>query len=209
MAIIIEDKDWNRMYDLIVDGKDGAGVARSIKQKWKAVARYVAAMRLLSMSPTNTFVNDHFEGHFNDFGNKALELGATFEDIYDTYSTCPVPTDLIEKIKDYLTTVEDRAGIPDNFFKELRHAGVPIVTSTVSKTSNQQKLSIRFYPDTYDECSITISSSSTKGNSPNEYSLIDESGLSTGLTGHFGYNEMRNKVFEALSKTFSDVSFNK
>lgn len=205
MSIKIENKDWNRMYDLIVDGKDGAGVARSIKQKDKAIARYTAALRLLRMSPAVTYSYDdnQFHGHFCDFGNKALELGSSYEEIFDVWKDCPEPTSLIEKISDYLGAVESRVKIPDNFFKELRHAGIPITTSVPDRKPqfgyHSIPLEIRFYPDTYDEFSLEMDVE-VSDNEPNTYYICTQNGieLSGSLQKPLGYNQMREVIFNAV-----------
>jgi hypothetical protein len=74
-------KDWDRMQTLINKKSDGASVAKSIKDKTKAIDRYVAGLKLTDTALTKP----PFKGEFADFGNKAIELGATYEDIKKAY----------------------------------------------------------------------------------------------------------------------------
>lgn len=218
MHLTVEDKDWNRMYDLIVDGKDGAGVARSIKSKEKAVARYVAAMRLLSRNPADYYEDDtynkYFKGDFADFANKALDLGATYDDIYSVWDNCPAPVDLIEKIKGYFGAVDVRANIPDNFFKELRHRNIPIMTRLTPGKSiidivgvKEVPMDIVFYPGEFAECSVSIKVSVHKNGEANEYALVKTDGLKVNDFSHCGYNFFREQIFNALDNREEPESY--
>ena len=75
-------KDWDRMEALIKKGSDGESVAKSIKDKVKAVDRYVVGLKLSDTA----LVEPPFKGKFSAFGNRALELGATFEEIKKSYA---------------------------------------------------------------------------------------------------------------------------
>ncbi len=79
-------KDWDRMQTLINKKSDGASVAKSIKDKTKAIDRYVAGLKLTDTALTKP----PFKGEFADFGNKAIELGATYEDIKKAYDQTDV-----------------------------------------------------------------------------------------------------------------------
>lgn len=79
-------KDWERMQTLINKKSDGASVAKSIKDKTKAVDRYVAGLKLTETELTKP----PFKGAFADFGNKAIELGATYEEIKKAYDTANI-----------------------------------------------------------------------------------------------------------------------
>lgn len=90
----ISEKDWKRMQDLVLTGKDGVGTAAVIKSKDKAIARFVAGIKLKNSNldiNSPTYGNNYFHGHFAEFGNKAMELGATLEEIQETYNTNQVP----------------------------------------------------------------------------------------------------------------------
>lgn len=95
----IVTKDWNRMLDLVLSGNDGDNVAKSIKDKDKAIARFVAGLKL-SNSPL--IYSDTLRGYtrdFNSFGDRALQLGATKEEIQKVYDETEVPPEFLEKIK--------------------------------------------------------------------------------------------------------------
>lgn len=84
-SIRIQPKDWMRMMDLILAGKDGANVARAIKDKEKAIARYVAGIKI---DP---------RGHFDAFYDKAIELGSTKEEIDLIVADTTIPEDINNK----------------------------------------------------------------------------------------------------------------
>lgn len=100
----IESKDWARMRDLIIKGKDGTGVANSIKDVRKACARFVTGNILNNVSVEDiknfyykhrSFKNSRGAGiWFEDFGNQALELGAKIENIVDMYEKATIPASL-------------------------------------------------------------------------------------------------------------------
>jgi len=81
----IKVKDWDRMLDLILTGKDGSGIARSIKDKNKAIARYVAGKKI---SPRD---------RFNSFYDKAIDLGATKAEIDLVIANTVIPDNIAEK----------------------------------------------------------------------------------------------------------------
>ncbi len=94
----IADKDWNRMSDLVLSNKDGAGTAKILKDKNKAIARFVAGLKL---EETNLNYNENwkeFRGSFSEFGDKALELGATIEEIQGVFGENEVPPKYKEKL---------------------------------------------------------------------------------------------------------------
>lgn len=82
----VEAKDWQRMQALIDKNKDGASVAKSIKDKTKAIDRYVAGLRLTETELTKP----PFKGTFSDFGNRAIELGATYDEIKKAYDNANI-----------------------------------------------------------------------------------------------------------------------
>jgi hypothetical protein len=98
----IEDKDWGRMMDLVVTGKDGVGTAKIIKNKDKALARFIAGTKLSGQELSSwEYGSKEFYGEFEDFGNKAMELGATHEEIQKAFDEAIVPESIIEKMKTY------------------------------------------------------------------------------------------------------------
>ena len=98
----LETKDWARMRDLIVNNKNGAKVAKSIKDKRKAIARFVAGNILCCANITtirnfyhkhSNFTNAFSVGvFFEHFGNRALELGASIDDIATAYKKASIPS---------------------------------------------------------------------------------------------------------------------
>ena len=84
-------KDWNRMQDLIDRNQDGEGVAAKIKDASKAVARFVAGVILEKRAKDILQYRDFCWSSFRAFGHKALALGATKEDIFETLEATTVP----------------------------------------------------------------------------------------------------------------------
>ena len=80
-----QTKDWERMLDLVLAGKDGDSVAKSIKDKKKAVARYIAGSKLGNSNL------------FSSFYDKAIELGATADEINQALNSVTIPDDIAEK----------------------------------------------------------------------------------------------------------------
>lgn len=100
----IDDKDWERMLDLVVTGKSGEGVANTIKDKKKAMARFVAGLKLsgdkLQGEKNYRGVYEYERSDFAAFGNKAIELGATPQEIEDLYNKTTIPPKFSQKKTD-------------------------------------------------------------------------------------------------------------
>ena len=96
---MINDKDWSRMCDLVMMGRDGSKTAKIIKDKNKAVARFVAGLKLSNDSLDYSEAWKEFRGMFSAFGNKALELGATVQEIKDVYCGINAPVEYLNKMK--------------------------------------------------------------------------------------------------------------
>jgi hypothetical protein len=106
------DKDWGRMLDLVIADKNGANVAKSIKDKSKAIARYVAGVKLCGYDEAKILddysksSNQFYEGDynkFNAFGTKALELGATIDEIIDEFNATEIPQKWQDKHQDMIS----------------------------------------------------------------------------------------------------------
>ncbi|MBW3019985.1 hypothetical protein KY334_01705 [Candidatus Woesearchaeota archaeon] len=95
----ITDKDWTRMIDLDLSGNDGAKTAKIIKNKEKAISRFVAGLKVSNSNLAFCNVLNRYVGSFSDFGNKALELGASQEDIQKVYNTNQLPKKFSDKIQ--------------------------------------------------------------------------------------------------------------
>lgn len=93
----IVHKDWERMLDLVVMGKEGANIAEKIKDKPKAIARFICGLKLLGEE-----IDAHgesFRGVFSEFGDRALALGATVEEVEDLFNRTTVPEEFKEKLE--------------------------------------------------------------------------------------------------------------
>ena len=97
---ITSDKDWERMLSLVVTGKDGAGVASTITDKNKAIARFVAGSKLNSDNIKYEASSWKPFGYvmFADFGKRALDLGATPEEIQAAFDNTEIPAKYAEKL---------------------------------------------------------------------------------------------------------------
>jgi len=96
-ATKIESKDWDRMISLQLKGDDGKKVAKAIKDKNKAMARFVAGLKVTN-SELNYEKGFGYLGLFSSFGDKAIELGETSEEIEDLCNQTETPKSAIEKI---------------------------------------------------------------------------------------------------------------
>ena len=77
-------KDYERMNDLVISRKDGATIARSIKDKEKAVNRWVAGNQIVGKES----FDDAWQGAaFISFRRKAIELGATEDDFREAWDS--------------------------------------------------------------------------------------------------------------------------
>ena len=215
--IKISDKDWNRMYDLIADRKDGESVARSIRQKDKAIARFVAGLKLKGEEPDYDKDLERYYGHFSAFGNKALELGATVDEIKEVYDSVPAPESLIDQLSQTIDDTSYRVRIPDTFWKALRKANIPVKTAKNNRRAgpvatywmegNGRKwnipLVITFYPDSPYECSVDLDVITDEGDGSNRYALYSEKNMKTDLPvyDHVGFEELKKKIFAALKDT--------
>lgn len=97
---IVSDKDWERMLSLVVTQKDGAGVAQTITDKKKAIARFVAGSKLNGDNIKYETSSWKPFGYvmFADFGKRALDLGATPAEIQAAFDSTEVPAKYAEKL---------------------------------------------------------------------------------------------------------------
>jgi hypothetical protein len=84
------------MLDLVMSKKDGAPVAGLIKDKKKAINRFVAGLKLRGEEPN--YNGRGYRGSFAEFGNRALELGATQDEIRQAFDEATVPQKYTEKM---------------------------------------------------------------------------------------------------------------
>lgn len=213
--VYVEEKDWNRMFDLIADGKDGASVAKSIKTGEKAIARYVAGLRLLNKSPAEFYSSGRFTGYFSDFGNRALTLGVTFQEIMGLWEETVVPKGLSEKIQAYIEDSECRVNIPDNFFKEIRHLGIDLKIEEDERSTTEMAyeyaktkeskviIPIRMIFKPYDVAPqiICLDVIADENGQSNRYVFFSQENIDTHLdliNGTFGYTELHDAILAAL-----------
>lgn len=91
----ISTKDWDRMLALVLKCDDGETAAKLIKDKNKAIVRFVAGLKLANQQ--YQYDKTYF-GKFSKLRDKAIELGATSDEIKDLYDTTDVPAIYLEKI---------------------------------------------------------------------------------------------------------------
>lgn len=91
----IEDKDWERMLDLVLTDKSGEGVANTIKDKNKAIARFIAGTKLKG---EKVIFDSIYRNEFASFAEKALYLGATKDEIKEYFEQTEIPAKFEEKL---------------------------------------------------------------------------------------------------------------
>jgi len=98
----VSSKDWKRMVDLYRGTGSAEKVANSIKDKEKVINRYVAGLKLANAEPKLSKYSDNkFERaieEFDAFGNKALELGATFDEIKQKFDNTEIPEEFKQQV---------------------------------------------------------------------------------------------------------------
>jgi hypothetical protein len=93
-----EEKDWLRMADLYLNDKSGANVAKSIKDKKKAISRYVTGLKIAG----DNFPEEEkyiYKNSFEDFYSRAKALGATYDEVkleFDKLGN--IPENILTKI---------------------------------------------------------------------------------------------------------------
>ena len=92
---MVSKKDLERMTELVLTNNEASGVAKSIKCKKKAMTRYVVGLKLEREEP------NPYSSTFRAFRDRALELGATVEEIRELYDQVEVPVEYLEKISRY------------------------------------------------------------------------------------------------------------
>ena len=88
-------KDWTRMSDLVLAGKDGEGVAATIKDREKAAARFICGLKLFGSDPRlTTYGRDTYSCPFDEFGNRAVALGADPAEILQAFQAAQIPAEI-------------------------------------------------------------------------------------------------------------------
>ena len=210
----ISNKDWDRMSDLVLSGKDGAGTAKIIKDKNKAIARFVAGVQLSEKYICYDEQWKEFRGVFCEFGEKALDLGATVEEIQSVFDENEVPSSYKEKLGNFSTKklqnrfVGDlsrkilKAGFDINY---LPHNGFAItMTGKEAMERNGRKWTIGYKTEIdlgTKKVKLTFDAITDEGNGPTSYLIA--SNESDELFADCGYGvagklQFINKVMEKL-----------
>jgi hypothetical protein len=93
----IASKDWDRMLDLILTDKDGESVANSIKDKNKAIARFICGLKLNGDIIEFNERWHEFRGDFSCFANKAILLGASTTEIQEAFDATVIPQSILDR----------------------------------------------------------------------------------------------------------------
>ena len=96
-------KDWERVVQLISTNKSPDSQAKAIKDKNKAMQRYIAFLKIKDASPKYTSYGS-VTGEGSEFGDRALELGATKEEIQELYDNTELTLELKTKFAPLLLT---------------------------------------------------------------------------------------------------------
>jgi hypothetical protein len=114
------------MIDLFALGKDGESVANKIKDKTKAMNRFVAGLRITNSKLDYVQSIKKYYGAFNEFGNRALELGATVEEIELLYNETSVPSNITAKLDTYIKSNVNK-GFLSSLIKTLIDEGFGVI----------------------------------------------------------------------------------
>jgi hypothetical protein len=92
-----EEKDWLRMADLYLNDKSGEKVANSIKDKKKAISRYVTGLKIAGVNfPEEKNI---YKSSFEDFYYTAKALGATYDEVKLEFDKLgDIPENILTKI---------------------------------------------------------------------------------------------------------------
>ena len=97
-AVQIQPKDWERMSKLVLKDDDGYSVARLIRDKNKAIARFVAGTKLNGEALRYDQRYNEYSNRYRSIGNKALALGATHEEIQAAFDQAEVPVQYTDRL---------------------------------------------------------------------------------------------------------------
>jgi len=212
----IADKDWKRMSDLVLSGKDGASVAKSIKDKNKAIARFVSGLKLENKTPDYNERWKEYRGYFSEFGNKALELGATVEEIQAVFDETEIPskyaeqlTDLSDKkLDDRFVGTLSKAVLDNGFDINYLHSGnaLTIVGKDAMRRSGR-KWTIGYKTEiTLGDKVVKLSfdAITDEGDGPTSY-FIDNSGSDPIFRNPYGHEEVgKIKFVASVIKALND-----
>lgn len=124
-SVNIVKKDWERMLNLVLTEDDGNSVAKLLKDKDKAISRFVAGLKLTDEPLKYNEKWKEYTGYFNYIGNKALKLGATPEEIQNVYDSTEVPEKYVEDLK-VLSTKKLNNRFVGNLSRAILDAGFDI-----------------------------------------------------------------------------------
>lgn len=133
----VQDKDWERMIDLHLAGKDGKPSV--ITDKKKAIARFVAGLKITGEKPS--FSYGDWDNIYGNFGNRAKELGATKEEIQKVFDETELPAKFTEKIEQKSSKKLDNRFV-GSLVKKILDAGHDI---TFEKTNGNALTHVGMY----------------------------------------------------------------
>ena len=105
-SLTVTDKDWARMLKLVLKDDEGKSVVKLIKDKNKAIARFIAGLKLSKSEPEfDKDINKYSHlTNFRDIGNLALSLGATDDEIMDLYNKTDIPKKYLDDLSKYASS---------------------------------------------------------------------------------------------------------
>ena len=201
----IATKDWDRMLSLVMKNDDGETAAKLIKKKDKAIARFVSGLKL-SNSPLS--YDDKWERYtraFSPLGDRALELGATPEEIQELFDKTVVPVSHTEKMTKLGGKKLDNRFVQDiskvfltagNDIEYLPHNGNAITSNgRDAMQRNGRKWTIGYKSE------VTIAGNKFTFNFD---AITDEGGGAT----YYVIGDMTDKIFQELEwKTWGKLKF--
>jgi len=206
----VQSKDWTRMMDLVLADKDGASTAAKLKDKDKAIARYIAGTKLKYSNDVKWDWND-----FEAFGNKAIELGATKEELETFLSNTEIPTKVYDKYKSLKNKKLDNRFVGEISkklikmgydIKFLPHNGNAITgEGRYAMERNGRKWTIGYKTELTkdnEKFSLVFDAITDEGDGPTSYVIDELKNLNTGENLNPGYNDVlgQRKFIAELEK---------
>jgi len=215
---IVEDKDWDRMADLFLNEKSPVKVANAITDKRKAIARFVAGSKIANDTLEYRDSWKQYSNTFSAFGNRALELGATKEEIEEAFNNAEIPDKIEEKVKKladkklnnrFIGSLSKKvldAGYDINFEKTNGYAITRAGKDAMSRNGRKWTIGYKSEIDLGNgkKVKLVIDAITDEGDGPTSY-IVDTSG-SDSIFNHLGswegigITKLTSDVLTALSK---------
>jgi hypothetical protein len=90
-SVSVAPIDWFRMSNLASKADDGSSIAKVITNKNKAMARFVAGLKLSNSPLEYSDKQKEYTGNFSALGNLAIKLGSTPDEIAVLYNKTEFP----------------------------------------------------------------------------------------------------------------------